>query len=302
MFHWDDVRYFLALYRAGTVSGASKRLSVNYTTIMRRIRVLEAFVGAPLFKKQASHYSLTGKGQELLSTFEEIERSFTRLEQHAIQPCTSLRGVVRISLSESMLRLIALQLAGFQQLHPEIVWQLDMTNDFVDVNKGLADLHIFPRFAPFENIDRFERISLGRYRVRPYIHRNYPGRRSKPLYAHDVDWIAWDTSQITDELSRRPSSSLDVGLKIVAMASSGTVTLQLARAGLGAALAWDFLAGDDPELVSLDLPELTRSVEICLYALPETLRRAAVRAFADYLTNELATRNSPGHPTAASGS
>lgn len=294
MFHWDDVRYFLALYRAGTISGASKRLSVNYTTIMRRIRVLEAFVGAPLFKKQISHYSLTGKGQDLLPTFEEIESSFTRLEQHAAQPCTSLRGIVRISLSESMLRLVAPYLAGFRQRHPEIVWQLDMTNDFVDVNKGLADIHIFPRFAPMENIDRFQRISLGRYRARPYVRRDYRASRSKPLRAHDVDWIAWDTSQITDELSRRPSSALGADLKIVAMASSGTVTLQLARAGLGAALAWDFIAGDDPELVSLDLPELDRNVEICLYALPETLRRAAIRVFTDYLVAGLAKAGPAG--------
>lgn len=291
MFHWDDVRYFLALYRAGTISGASRRLTVNYTTIMRRIRVLEAFVGAPLFKKENSNYSLTGKGHDLLPTFEEIEHSFTRLEQHAAQPCTSLRGLIRISLSESMLRLVARHLADFQKRHPEIVWQLNMTNDFVDVNKGLADIHIFPRFAPLENIDRFQRISLGRYCARPYIHRNYPVGHGKPLRARDVHWIAWDTSQITDELSRRPSSALDADLKIVAMASSGTVTLQLARAGLGAALAWDFLAGEDPELVALDLPELTRDVEICLYALPETLRRVAVRAFADHLVAELAAKN-----------
>ena len=263
MFHWDDVRYFLALYRAGTISGASRRLSVNYTTIMRRIRALEAFVGAPLFKKQRSNFSLAGKGQELLPIFEQIESSFTRLEQQAARPCTSLRGIIRISLSESMLRLVAPHLAGFRRRHPEIVWQLDMTNDFVDVTKGLADIHIFPRFAPLENIERFERISLGRFCARPYIHRAFRSGRDRPHRAQDVDWIAWDTSQITDELSRRPSSALGADLNVVAMASSGTVTMQLARAGLGAALAWDFLAGNDPELVPLDLPELTSEVEIC---------------------------------------
>lgn len=290
MFHWDDARYFLALHRAGTVSGASRRLSVNYTTMMRRIRALEAFVGAPLFKKQGSTYELAGKGRDLLPIFEQIENSFARLEQQAARPCTSLRGTIRISLSESMLRLIVPHLAGFRRQHPEIVWQLDMTNDFVDVAKGLADIHIFPRFAPLENIDRFQRISLGRYRARPYVHRACRGARDRHFRARDFDWIAWDTSQITDELSRRPSSALGADLNIVAMASSGTVTMQLARAGLGAALAWDFLAGQDPELVPLDLPELTSDVEICLYALPEALRRTAIRAFADYLVAELAAQ------------
>lgn len=286
-YHWDDVRYFLALYRAGTISGASRRLSVNYTTITRRIRALEAFVGARLFRKQASHYSLTGKGQDLLATFEAIEASFTQLEQQATRPGTTLQGVVRISLSESMVRLVAPLLASFRQQHPGIVWKLDMTNEFVDVSRGLADIHIFPRLAPPYISDQYERISLGHRRVRPYVHRSYQSGRSRAPRAQDVDWIAWDTSQITDERSRRPPSTLRPDSRIVAMASSGTATLQLARAGLGAVLAWDFLLPDDAGMIPLDLPELTWDVEICLYALPETLRRAAIRTFADYLSENL---------------
>lgn len=287
MFHWDDARYFLALYRAETISGAAKRLSVNYTTITRRIRALEAFVGAPLFKKQAAHYSLTGKGKDLLPAFEEIERSFARLEKHGTRRSASLRGVIRISLSESILRLIAPSLVSFRQRNPGIIWQLEMTNDFVDVSRGLADLHIYPRPASMRLVDHYERIPLGVYRARPYVQRAYRDIRGRTLRAQDLDWIAWDTSQIASGLWRRPSSGLGTDLRIVAMASSGTVTLQLARAGLGAALAWDFLAGDDPELVPLDLPELTRDVEICLYVLPETLRRAAIRAFTSHLVRTL---------------
>lgn len=291
MFHWDDVRYFLALHRAGTVSGAARRVSVSYTTITRRIHALEAFMGAPLFKKQGTHYSLTGMGQDLLPTFEDIERSFVRLEDRAARPRATLRGVIRISLSESILRLLAGSLASFRMRHSEIVWQLDMTNDFVDVSRGLADLHVFPRHGSKRIPDRYERISLGRYGVRAYAHRSYRARLRRPLRAQDVDWIARDTSQITDELSRRPSSGLETGLRIVAAASSGTATLELARAGLGAALAWDFLAADDPELVALELAEFTRTEEICLYVLPEALRRPPIRAFADYVVQSLsATR------------
>jgi hypothetical protein len=40
-------------------------------------------------------------------------------------------------------------------------------------------------------------------------------------------------------------------------------------------------------MIPLDLPEFTRNVEICLYALPETLRRATIRTFADYLSGKL---------------
>jgi DNA-binding transcriptional LysR family regulator len=39
--HWDDLRYFLAVSRAASLSGAAKRLGVNHSTVLRRITGLE---------------------------------------------------------------------------------------------------------------------------------------------------------------------------------------------------------------------------------------------------------------------
>ena len=39
--NWDDLRYFLALARQGTVSGAGRDLKVRHTTVARRIAILE---------------------------------------------------------------------------------------------------------------------------------------------------------------------------------------------------------------------------------------------------------------------
>ena len=38
---WTDLRFFLELARAGTLSGASRRLEVEHTTVARRIDRLE---------------------------------------------------------------------------------------------------------------------------------------------------------------------------------------------------------------------------------------------------------------------
>jgi len=46
--NWDDLRFFLALARAGTVSAAGRELKVKHTTVARRIRALELGLGTRL--------------------------------------------------------------------------------------------------------------------------------------------------------------------------------------------------------------------------------------------------------------
>ena len=40
-FAWDDLRYFLAFARAGSMQAAAKALGVNQSTVQRRIAELE---------------------------------------------------------------------------------------------------------------------------------------------------------------------------------------------------------------------------------------------------------------------
>lgn len=41
MMDWDDIRYFLAVAREGSVRAAAERLEVNHSTVLRRIAQLE---------------------------------------------------------------------------------------------------------------------------------------------------------------------------------------------------------------------------------------------------------------------
>lgn len=46
MFEWSDLRYFLAVARAGTLSAAARELGVAQTTVGRRLEVLEDALGS----------------------------------------------------------------------------------------------------------------------------------------------------------------------------------------------------------------------------------------------------------------
>jgi DNA-binding transcriptional LysR family regulator len=66
MIDWDDVRYFLAVARGGSVRAAGERLGVNHATVLRRIAQLEERLGARMFEKLPSGYRLTAAGEEVL--------------------------------------------------------------------------------------------------------------------------------------------------------------------------------------------------------------------------------------------
>ncbi len=54
MIDWDDVRYFLAVARGGSVRAAAERLGVNHSTVLRRIAQLEQRLGVQMFEKLPS--------------------------------------------------------------------------------------------------------------------------------------------------------------------------------------------------------------------------------------------------------
>ena len=62
---WDDLRYFLAFARAGSMQAAAKALGVNQSTVQRRIAELEERVGRRLVERHLGSYRLTELGEEL---------------------------------------------------------------------------------------------------------------------------------------------------------------------------------------------------------------------------------------------
>src|SRR6476619_5008807 len=67
-FAWDDLRYFLAFARAGSMHAAAAALGVNQSTVQRRIAELEQQVGVRLIERHLGSYRLTELGEEVRLT------------------------------------------------------------------------------------------------------------------------------------------------------------------------------------------------------------------------------------------
>ena len=121
MIDWDDVRYFLAIAREGSVRAAADRLNVNHSTVLRRIALFEERLGARLFDKLPSGYRLTSAGDEVLQFAEQMEASFASLETCLSGRDQGVRGPLRVTMPPTIATyLLMADLALYAERHPEV--------------------------------------------------------------------------------------------------------------------------------------------------------------------------------------
>jgi DNA-binding transcriptional LysR family regulator len=143
MIDWDDIRYFLAVAREGSLRAGASRLGVNHSTALRRIAQLEEHLGAQMFEKLPSGYRLTAAGEEVLALANEMEASSLQLETRVFGRDQSVRGLLRVTLPPPLAgHLLMPDAADFVHLHPEIEMELLSSGEFANLTNREADLAI----------------------------------------------------------------------------------------------------------------------------------------------------------------
>lgn len=143
MIDWDDVRYFLAVARRGSVRSAAGLLGVNHATVLRRIAQLEQNLGAQMFEKLPSGYRLTSAGEEVLELANRMEASSLELETRVFGRDQSVRGRLRVTLPPPLAtHLLMPDLAHFAQRHPEIEMDIASTGELANLTNREADVAI----------------------------------------------------------------------------------------------------------------------------------------------------------------
>ena len=171
---WDDLRLFLEIARAGTLTAAAARLSLSQPTAGRRLRALEAVIGASLFQRTPAGFRLTDEGETMLVHVEQMEEESIGLERKLLGGARGLEGVLRLSSSDWFATtVLAGALADFTIANPLITIELLAEARLVDLARREADL-VF-RFVPFSGADivqrRFVHIRYGAYAANSYVER-----------------------------------------------------------------------------------------------------------------------------------
>ena len=81
MLSWDDFRHVKAIADRGSLDGAAQALGINHSTVFRRLGQIEQRLGARLFKRSRSGYSLTPAGEEMVRLAERMEQDVASFER-----------------------------------------------------------------------------------------------------------------------------------------------------------------------------------------------------------------------------
>ncbi len=117
--NWNDLRYFLAIHRGGSLSAAARALGVNQSTVSRRLASAEAALGKQLFERAGSALLPTDAGRSVVGYAERVERELLSLEKDVADGSQQPQGVVRImSVPTIINRLLIPRLPSLLQRHP----------------------------------------------------------------------------------------------------------------------------------------------------------------------------------------
>ncbi|WP_186766425.1 LysR family transcriptional regulator [Falsiphaeobacter marinintestinus] len=260
---WDDLKHALAVARAGSLAEAARTLGVNETTVARRIRALEAQVGAPLFVPGARNTRHpTETGAAVIRAAERVEQACLSMRDDIGLARGQLSGVVRItSVPMIVNRILVPHLPAFLHRYPGLNIELVPDSRNLSLTRREADLALRLGRPQTGGMDLKTR-KLGQLRYDAY------GRADAPCL-----WITYDDAHAhlpqARWLAARPANE-----KSAVRVCDIETAYEAVAEGLGKTLLPSLIGDADPRLQKIaDQPDLpTREVWLVSHADPDPTR------------------------------
>jgi DNA-binding transcriptional LysR family regulator len=172
---WNDLRFFLAIARTGSLSAAARELRVTQSTAGRRLASLEAGLGARLLHRTPEGYVPTLAGEAILGQVERVEAEALAVERAVGGRDAQLEGVVRVTAVETLASFVlAPSFCALQLRSPEVTIELLASVRHLSLAMREADVAV--RLSRFEQHDlvarRIGRIGHGLYASAAYLERH----------------------------------------------------------------------------------------------------------------------------------
>jgi DNA-binding transcriptional LysR family regulator len=186
---WDDIRFFLAVARAGSLSGAARVLGVGHVTAGRRVALLERRLGVKLLNRTPEGFSPTPAGQAILGQCAVMEGAALDLERIVAGRDALTAGTVRLTTTEALAhRVVAPAIARLRRTHPALQVDLIVGVRTLDIARRDADLAVrFTRpTAPELVCRKLGEVGYSLYASRGYLARCGTPKRGAGLAGYDL--------------------------------------------------------------------------------------------------------------------
>ena len=264
MDNWDDLRVFLAVARAGGLTGAASGLKMDPATVGRRVARLEQRLGAALFAKSPQGYALTDLGARMRDHAGVAEEALA-LALDEGQGATGLTGQIRIGAPDGCANFLLPQVCALiQRDNPGLEVQVLALPRVVNLSKREADMAVSVS-AP--DAGRLTVQKITDYKL--HLAMRYDAGAISAISAlSDLKHLPW-VGYIPDMIFDKELDYLgNLGVAGVQLASNSvSVQLQMLRQG-GVGIVHDFALPFAPELrrVLTTQISLTRSFYLVRHA------------------------------------
>ena len=284
MLDWNDLKYFLSVADEGSTLAAGRALRVSQTTVARRIAALEEALGLPLFEKRQAGYALTPAGEELLERARQVGQAASGFAEASAAVARDTSGKVRITTQEIFaVSLLAPMLRELHERHPEILIELDDSQDFRDLGEGEADIALRSAYGDLGAGVVGRRLGPDDWTL--YCSRDYAAQHGVPTTRAQLKKHAFIGGG-GPKLWRAYSAWLhDLGLddRIIMHHASAMGMMSAIRSGLGIAVLPCIIADADPDLIQCVPPKDGHGRMMWLVTHERVRHTPRVRAAIDFL-------------------
>ena len=276
MLNWDDMRVFLAVARAQSLSGAGRVLGMDPATVGRRVQRLEAASKTRLFAKSPQGYALSSEGERMLDRAEQAEQAITLAEDEAREQQGALSGVVRLGATDGCANYLLPQVcAEICARNPGLSVQIVAQPRMVNLSRREADMAVVvsPPDTGRLTVQKITDYRLHLAASRSYLQRHPPIRSLADLNAHRM--VGYIPDMIFDkELDYQAATGQS---DLVIASNSVSVQVHALQQGLGVGVLHDFAMPHTLGLQKVleDSFSLTRSFYLLRHADDRRVERLA---------------------------
>ncbi|WP_134681204.1 LysR family transcriptional regulator [Paracoccus ravus] len=278
---WDDLRIFLAVAREDSLSGASRRLGIDASTVGRRVARLESTLGAKLFVKTPQGYALAPEGERLLPHAESAEAALSGARE-ALSGPGDLTGQIRIGAPDGCANYLLPQIcARLCADHPGLEVQIVALPRVFNLSRREADMAIAVSQPQTGRLitQRLTDYQLHLAAHEDYLTRHPPIRAREDLRGHRM--IGYIPDMIFD---RELDYLTETGAEWAQLTSNSvSVQMQAIRAGAGLGIVHDFAIPFCPGVRRVLSHEISLTRSFWLIRHPDDRRSQRMNRLADAL-------------------
>lgn len=281
-----DLEIFAKVVTAGNMSAAGREMGLSPAVVSKRISHLEDRLGARLFQRTTRQLTLTEAGQGFYERIVNILAGIEEAESFVMRRNSVPQGTLKITAPTAFGRLhIAPNLGKFMSQYPDLSFDLDLSDTFVDIVGEGYDVAI--RIAELQDSSLVARKLAPNHRVicaaSAYLERAGEPKTLDDLADHNC--LAPAAQDLWRLEGPEGPASVRINGNIRTNSTEVVREAVLAGVGIGLRSTWDVGAELKSGRLKVILPQYRESPRVAVYAVYPCRQHlpAKLRVFVDFL-------------------